>query len=1128
MEQITQQLQWVRRTGRNLLVAQRLCQWGAAMSLAVLVLVTADYLLRFPGAMRLVIGLIVVGLAVGWLVGRLRRAAGFGPTLGELALRAERLYPALAGTLTSAVYFTVDRGAYDEPASTATMARHAIDEAQQRVGKLSLRRLIDPTRTVRLASLALVCLLVLAGIAAASPGHAATAARRWLMPLGDAEWPKRVEVVNTTGATVWPIDAALPLGAKVVRGDYQGLRVWAHYRLRHGNEAGPWQRGIMSPAQSPGDYELLIELSQLASPGADNAVIEFYLAAGDDRTPTAGILLTPRPAVVGSSVSIQPPAYAEGLIDPLEVDLHGQSGPVATAAALAGSRVVWTLRFNKPLPVGDVHGVLPGLALPHEVAAPVEGDEGDQLVVVFALTETVATPLELVDRHGLRAMSTRRYRIEAMADRLPRVALTEPGADEAVLATAVVGVEAAAQDDVAVAELSLEAQVHERARTLDRAAGRRADMTLDHRLDLQTLGVQPGDNVTLAAVARDIYFEDADRPAVRSTERRLRIIDSAQLVQQLRGDLGAVRQQAIRMERTQRRLIDAPDPPAASEQAQLTGRLGVQRSLVERLTERAARNRLDEPALDELLSEADRLLAEAETRSAAAERAFDQDPDAARQEQEAARAAMEQLVDLLDQGQDALTLQLALRALATQQDQLAQETRQLLPQTAGRELDELSPPLREQVERLGQRQEQLQAAARQLVRDMQSSAQALRQQSQSDRDRAAAEALAEAAAIAQRQGLEQDMQQAAEQVGQNQLSQAGQQQSNAQRTLAQMSEAVGSQQQRQAEMLRRRLIELAQLLEQLIERQQSQLDQLGAAEDDDALLRLAPPLAQLRRATLGAEEVAAQSQQTADAGESIGRAINEQGRGVVALRDRVKTEALDAEQTARDQLAAALEAVRRAQREQQTEQAREDRERLRREYERLAEQQQQLHDRVAPLLDEPQLDRRQRADLRAAERSQATIREDADVLWSQVGDTLIFNRLHERIEQASQRVERQLAGGSTDRAIGADQSQIAVSLRLMAQALEQQTQAEQFDRPAGSAGGGGQGGAPGSDQAVPPLAELRLLRNLQARVYDTTRELDGEQADRDALMQLADEQGELAELGERLIEKAQAQQGPRP
>ena len=50
MQEVTRQLEQVRRRGRLMLVAQRLCQWLGVLGPIVLVLALLDYALRLPGA----------------------------------------------------------------------------------------------------------------------------------------------------------------------------------------------------------------------------------------------------------------------------------------------------------------------------------------------------------------------------------------------------------------------------------------------------------------------------------------------------------------------------------------------------------------------------------------------------------------------------------------------------------------------------------------------------------------------------------------------------------------------------------------------------------------------------------------------------------------------------------------------------------------------------------------------------------------------------------------------------------------------------------------------------------------------------------------------------------------------
>jgi len=165
------------------------------------------------------------------------------------------------------------------------------------------------------------------------------------------------------------------------------------------------------------------------------------------------------------------------------------------------------------------------------------------------------------------------------------------------------------------------------------------------------------------------------------------------------------------------------------------------------------------------------------------------------------------------------------------------------------------------------------------------------------------------------------------------------------------------------------------------------------------------------------------------------------------------------------------------------------------------------------------LNRRQRAQLRTFGETQSKLRTDIGDLRGEVTDTLVFEHLHARIDEASQRVERQLTGGSTDPSIKIDQSSIARHLRSMAAALAEDQKPESFESGGGSGGGGGAGSPP---PLIPPVAELKLLRGIQQGLYDTTRSLEGGEGDRETLLRLSTEQRELGTLGKRLIEQAEA------
>ena len=316
--------------------------------------------------------------------------------------------------------------------------------------------------------------------------------------------------------------------------------------------------------------------------------------------------------------------------------------------------------------------------------------------------------MQPIDAHGLNATPPPTLRFVAEPDAPPRVAWLTPTADHAVLATARLPVTVEAGDDLAVARLTIRGVRTSPAAPSDDDTGDaetpdaaepfvladttdpRAAVTATAELDFAARGAEPGDVFVLDAEAQDIYGANGSsagpgRDPVRAPTRRLTVITPAQLAEQLRGDLAAVRRQAVRLEREQAALA-ARDPEAstptarrAAEQSRLSARLEAPAAQLNEVAERIAMNGLDEPALASLVTDAAARAARARDEGARAAETLDEGGPtaaaAAQPQQEAARAALAELSALLDRGRDALGLKLELARLRTEQDRLAQDTR---------------------------------------------------------------------------------------------------------------------------------------------------------------------------------------------------------------------------------------------------------------------------------------------------------------------------------------------------------------------------------------------------------------------------------------------------------------------
>ena len=1164
MQVLVEQLKGVRRRAWLMLLAIRTSRWVAWAMAAALGLAMVDYWLHLPAWARL--GIIIIALAVGavsaWSgLGRLGQVK---PALTELALRLERLYPSATGRLASAVAFAAHPEALTDSSVTRQLADHTQQAAAGSIEPVQVRRLINPARTLRsLVLLACAC-AVIAAVAAAAPGHAATALRRWTMPLGPAAWPKRYEVRSATHMTFAPNNRPLAVRARVVRGDRRRLRTWVMYRFVDGSQMhGGWQRAIMTrqdAAASPGLYEKLID------PVAGAKSVQLYFKAGDDQTAVQSVNLIEPPALLSASAEVQPPDYARTLIAVDRHDLLTGRETTTTVAAFDGSRIDLTLRFNKPLPsAGPISptvtaddlpwlrstfvGLIDQAEMPDVEQMQMSFDAPPQEPDVWRLSWTLRRPAQLAmhlrDEHGLTHDDPRRFRFEVRNDVLPRVAVVEPPADEAVLATARLSVAAEARDDVAVAHLKLLASPGERGEPLTLADGE----TLQPRarseavLDLTPLKLNAGNEVTITALARDNYLLDGQgHDEVASAPRRVRIISAEQLVRQVRTELADVRRQAIVAETRQDELMDAPVSDATVRQQQeLADRVSAMQRRVDRLQQRVGMNRLDDQALEQLLDESGQSLAQA-TKAAgraadhtarAVQEAMKDLPDAAQQqvELEAARQKKQQvqqelakLIDLLDQGRDADRLAQQLRNLAAEQRRLAEQVQELMPQMLGRTEDELSEAQREALKDVQAAQQSLQDQSKRLTEQMRTSSATL-SRSPSAEDQASARALGDAADTAAQRGLSELMNQAARSVGSNRLSQASQQQQQSSDVLEEMLEQLERRDQLRREILSRQLENLAQAIERLIRQQEAQLDRLRSAQE---LAGLDLGLLGLRRNTLAVAEQARQMDRRVEpVANLLTEAAKQQQEGVQHLRAappaREPTET--AERAALAKLNEALEEARRLLAESRDEDANRRRAALITAYRKALAEQQAITAESQKLMAVAAAgrDRQWRGKTMQLGHRQADLRVELHKIGQseELESTVVFKAMHEQMDQWCGAAVTALRGGTIDQRTLFVQRSVAETIEQLIDALKRQ---QQQDQPfAGSGGGGGQGG--GKPPIIPPLAELKLLRGAQQRVHALTRmtaeqtETPVDQADQ-MLGDLARQQQHLADTAHQLLQKA--------
>lgn len=506
----------LRRTARNLLVAQRV-GWVAACVLALFLAAGAlDFFLRTPAPLRIALWALAIALLAVWVYRTVWPAIRFNPSLTEVALRVENSQAGRDAGLTGILASGLELGDASVGPAARRLAEPVIEDATRRIGGLRAAGLVAPTRTLRSLGWFAAAVIALAATAILQPTLTLIGAQRILWPFTSAQWPRRTGVADVTGVKVHPLGSALALRAAVTRssGDVDSTRVAALYRTISAGSPGaggasPVRRVLLTSqarpvridnhpaaldAPSSGRlFERLLEPTGLtadraAADSAAEITLEYWFETDDDRTEPARVLLVEPPAVRAASARVELPPYAAALVERFP-DLARSTGTLdlgpgndersSPAPILAGSTVTLKLTLNKPVPglpalVPDARVWLSRSLGPDALAlwlgdetradspraeVRTDGDHGREWSIRWTLAEPVRFSIKPTDKHGIAGVEEAVYRFDSLKDNPPTAVVTIPSEDKSVLATATVELAGEGRDDVGLDWVGLEQQL---------------------------------------------------------------------------------------------------------------------------------------------------------------------------------------------------------------------------------------------------------------------------------------------------------------------------------------------------------------------------------------------------------------------------------------------------------------------------------------------------------------------------------------------------------------------------------------------------------------------------------------------------------------------------------------------
>ncbi|MEM9372100.1 MAG: hypothetical protein AAGA55_00515 [Planctomycetota bacterium] len=1132
---------------RVLLVIRAVAIVTSASLLAALTIGLLDFGLRLPAPIR---GLLLLGGIAGvvyatrrWVLPALRWRIG----RAAMAYRLERIFPEHAGGIAPAVDLL---SAAREPGEPGAIARSGIARTSDRIKGLRAATLIRHAGIAPgVAWLGLmVATLGIMGLTA--PTMTAIGAQRVLTPWSDAHWPTRFGIENLTGVGIHPIDEALPIRAAVGPGD---PRASVRIEWRTDGSAGV-QRATMTPqplgVSGQRLYERLIDPAAVIREDEPEVerVLSYRITSPDDQTGWETVRLVRPPEVVAATANVTPPVHAAGapgLANFRTGTIELPTGEATISPLLGGSTVEIIWSFSSEVEPVETEAW-------SEQEIQVKRLDGNRVrVSVPPGPPTRIRPL-VSDRHGLGVRLPVSLALDTRPDSAPSVQIATPGADQVVTPDAIMTTRVEGADEVGIVLISLEARrltppagsagapPQQNGEPVILAATSDGDPIvtrgeLEATVSPGALGAVPGDEIVLHGIASDTR---GDEGTVRSQARRLRVVSQEDFAARLRSSLDPVAGVLRRSDDDQRALIErnndaARDPDAiAREQTALRDTVAAAQDAARRLARDARINRLDDAALNALLGDLDRTLQEAVDAAGRAARLTEaqQQRDAVSAQREV-RERLGEAISMLDRGNDAYLARRAVSRVREQLEEARASTALVAQRTAGLAEDEIAPADREELERLGQSQRELANRAREALEELGRRADALERD-----DPAQAQALRRAAETGRAGDVASQIERGGEQTEQNRTGQAGQSQEDALRQLDEMLEQIDSAASLRDTALRRKLADLIRSIESLIAAQERSLNDLQAAGASGDTRGLAAGMITLRNNTLGViEDASAALAELRLIAEALRDAQDAQSDAISALR-LAPPDIGSAEVSERRSLSLLLQALDEAKRQdEQAEQREQERRKqeLRGAYREALQAQAAIRDDAAPLVGRS-LTRRERIESRRLSGGQRELASSVEAIRAgteELAEAPVFGLAHDQLDLLMRSAAEGLAASAPPASVRLDQEQAVALLASLVEVLDDQTPPSDEEFQEGSGGDGGGGSGEGEQPLIPPVAELRLLRQMQGAAMVMTRRISEDAAlrsDPDRTGRLADLQRSLAERGTALIERMNRPPGPPP
>lgn len=1149
-------LEAMQQRARRLLLVHGLAITVLGGCSAALILFTLDWKLWFPGFIRFSFALAWLGL-LAWIIARHVWPPLFSrfSTL-HVATKIEEHFPEFQDRLTSAVSFVSEDYTVQDP-----LQEKLIERTEQIAKHVPVEDALTSKPVWLICLLTAVPVATLIALATLSTVWTGTAFHRFVLPFDPLQWPKTVNIQPLTADLTVASGESVVVSMNVTLGQTDSLRSYLY--IRRGQN--PPERLVMRREGTDGESTATRYAWTL---NTITEHVQYWFQAGDDSTKDrpGTIRVVNRPRILDLQLAVTPPSY---VTDAAVVVLPSGQHNVEL---IEGSTLLVTFRSSKPLGRNDSGRAEAWVSTDTGKTVIAEADADQDRLFAARLTpqRDQQCLIHLVDLDGFENEEGGSISITVRQDSPPAVALIKPVEVLEVTPQAVVQIVGSARDDLGISHIELAGTVHPTDKQFTHAVTQwrtSSDSALgttaraEFTWTLSDLQLRLGDRVEYTLIAKDNRLTDTLSPQTgRAHTMQLVVVSQNELAAAVADELNRLSQRLRRYLQQQQQLLEdtqqheetlrrAPefDPDArflrlSTRQRALAQRIAAVGKNAESLADELKNNRINRTSekqqaqlfadqLDNLVEpdmhQAATILNDARGRSSRDDQAGD-----ARQAAEFQRTAIKAIRALLEQlttWNDYRSVLANLRELIDQQQQVSRRTAEVQQKTFGHDVERLSDKDRAKLQRNAQGQDGVTTALERALAELGQLQAKLRRSEPDD-----ARALSEAERKLAGKDPAKRSRSAAGAIRNNLTAHAQSEQTAVQRALAEAVSHLETREQRKLAELSKKISNIEELIQRLVEQQQQLREQTRKTTAQDATREL-PTLASrqrnLSRAARQVVDTLADLRGSEEAKRHVHTAAGSMTRATDALYEVQIELAIETQNDAIDHLQQAKKLLQelREQNEKALERAKLFA--IKRELNEIRMRQAHINTETEKVVRRvQQAGRLTRLDVRRTKkqaRAQQTLITKLNETHEKLTETPIYAWVIERVGRVMRTSEAMLIESKLQDSLIRVQRRAVSYLDQLIDALKQAEALvdEQFAAGGGAAGGGQMQMT--KSKPVPTVAELIVLKGVQQDIAERTQQLaeetDPDQPTEEELAeakQLGEEQQEVKLLVEELTRKA--------